>query len=73
MKLNEHWDVLRALAEATTTAQCAGVEGFKVFRDVREAVAGVLPKTTTLNKFAETADRTEQLNAIEQAALVVGS
>ena len=34
------FDVMRALAEATTTAQCEGLQGFKVFRDVRAAVNG---------------------------------
>lgn len=35
-----NFDLLRALAEATTTAQCEGVQGFKVFRDVRNAIPG---------------------------------
>lgn len=35
---NHGWDLIRALAEATTTAQCQGIEGFKVFRDVRAAI-----------------------------------
>jgi hypothetical protein len=73
MKANDDWDIFRALAQATTTAQCQGVEGFKVFRDTRQALAQVLPKTMTLLKFSETAPRREQLTVLERAAQVVGS
>lgn len=38
---NNGFDLLRALAEATTTAQCRGIQGFKVFRDVRAAIPNV--------------------------------
>lgn len=36
----EGFDLMRALAEATTTAQCEGVQGFKVFAGVRDAIPG---------------------------------
>lgn len=36
-----NFDLIRALAEATTTAQCQGIHGFKVFRDVRKAVGNL--------------------------------
>ena len=34
LKRNRDWDLLKALAEATTTIQC-GEPSYKVFRDVR--------------------------------------
>ena len=37
-----HFDLLQALAEATTTGQCQGVAGYKVFRDARAAVQSQL-------------------------------
>ena len=43
MGRNNGWDLIRALAEATTTPQCSGVAGYKVFRDVRAAVTPLLP------------------------------
>lgn len=70
-RANPDWDLLRALAEATTTAQCQGVEGFKVFRDVRKAVEDVAP--APLPQFASTASRQKVQDVIEQARLVVGS
>ena len=36
-----NFDLIRAPAEATTTAQCQGIEGFKVFRDTRKAVGNL--------------------------------
>lgn len=38
---SNNFDLIRALAEATTTAQCQGIEGFKVFRDIRAAVGNL--------------------------------
>lgn len=42
-ELVEHhdFDLIRALAEATTTAQCRGIQGFKVFRETRAAVGNL--------------------------------
>ena len=37
----QDFDLIKALAEATTTAQCQGVHGFRVFRDVRNAVGNL--------------------------------
>jgi len=37
-----HFDLVQALAEATTTGQCQGVAGYKVFRDARAAVQSQL-------------------------------
>jgi len=37
-----HFDLIQALAEATTTEQCQGVAGYKVFRDARAAVQSQL-------------------------------
>jgi len=37
-----HFDLVQALAEATTTEQCQGVPGYKVFRDSRAAVEALL-------------------------------
>lgn len=51
------FDLMRALAEATTTAQCRGVQGFKVFAAVRTAVADCLPAGVCLAKFAAEAPR----------------
>jgi len=37
-----HFDLVQALAEATTSEQCQGVAGYKVFRDARKAVQSQL-------------------------------
>ena len=65
--INEHFTLLRALAEATTTEQCRGVEGFKVFRDVRDAVTKVLPPTTTLPAFNDTAPPRRVVEVLDKA------
>jgi len=36
-----HFNLVQALAEATTSEQCQGVAGYKVFRDARAAVQSV--------------------------------
>ena len=69
--INEHFTLLRALAEATTTEQCRGVEGFKVFRDVRAEVTKVLPPTTTLPAFNDTADRNRVVDVLDKAIAAV--
>jgi hypothetical protein len=40
-------DLIRALAEATTTAQCQGIQGFKVFRETRAAVGNLTAANQT--------------------------
>jgi hypothetical protein len=65
---NQHFGLLQALAEATTTEQCRGVEGFKVFRDTRAAVTKVLPPSTTLPAFNDTA-ATKQVVAVLNKAI----
>jgi len=71
MSINEHFTMLRALAEATTTEQCSGVEGFKVFRDVRIAVTKVLPPTTTLSAFNDTASPGRVAEVLDKAMKAV--
>jgi len=66
-------DLLTALAHATTTQQCQGVKGFKVFRDVRNACTDVLQDGETLPNFNDTASRSRALNLLEQARMVVAS
>lgn len=73
MREYDAFDLIRALAEATTTQQCRGVQGFKVFAAVREAVSQVLPKGETLPRFSETAKRDRQIDALKSAQLLVMS
>ena len=68
-----HANLIQALAEGTTTAQCQGVQGFKVFRDVRAAVEAVLEKNVSLTTFSDTASEADVITALEQAYLVVKS
>ena len=72
MQKNQDWDVIRALAESTTTATCNGVEGFRVFAAVRKAVEDTLPKGVTLPDLTKKARR-EQMAAVQQARMVVTS
>ena len=71
LKRNRDWDLLRALAEATTSAQSSGIEGFKVFRDTRLAVAAVLPKGgdryVRVAEFAATADHKSAVALLDKA------
>ena len=71
--INEHFTLLRALAEATTTEQSRGVEGFKVFRDARAAVTKVLPPTTTLPAFNDTAQRNHVVDVLDKAIKAVSA
>jgi len=66
--IDQHFGLLQALAEATTTEQCRGVMGFKVFRDTRAAVTKVLPPTTTLPAFDKSA-RSKQVVAVLDRAI----
>lgn len=63
IKRNRDWDLLRALAEATTTTQCA-MPGYKVFRDVRAAIGDHIP--IPLHDFSDTSTRSMQLDAIDK-------
>jgi hypothetical protein len=56
------FDLIRALAEATTTAQCQGIHGFKVFRDTRAAVGNLTA-----------ANRATAITALDNAIKKVGS
>lgn len=69
----ETFDLMRALAEATTTAQCKGIQGFKVFAAVREAVSACLPSGVCLAKFAAESPREAVRNALHSAFLVESS
>lgn len=63
------WDLLRALAEATTSEQC-GVLAHKVFRDARDYLADVSGVAVTdLNGH----DRDQVLGVLESAFLVAAS
>lgn len=73
IKSNPDCDLLTALANATTTQQCRGVEGFKVFRDVRKACTDVLQDGETLSNFNYTASRSRVLTLLEQARMVATS
>lgn len=73
MREYDAFDLMRALAEATTTAQCQGVQGFRVFAAVREAVSDVLPPDTCLAKWAATAPRNTVINTLKSAYLVESS
>lgn len=44
MTRNNGFDLIQALAHATTTTQCGGVAGYKVFRDIRAAVTPLAPE-----------------------------
>lgn len=64
MKRNRDWDLMRALAEATTSATC-GKESFKVFRDVRICVDAMVKPP--LHQFAESTPRSGAIAAIDAA------
>ena len=64
-------DLIRALAEATTTAQSQGVSGFKVFRDTRAAVTKCIPPSSNLVFFNDTASTQQLLEVLDKAITVV--
>lgn len=66
-------NLIEALALCTMSAQCDGYAGFRVFRDVRAAVASVLPAKVSLANFSDTADTKKVVEALESAYLVVMS
>jgi hypothetical protein len=61
-KRNHEWDLLRALAEATTTAAC-GMPGYKVFRDARAQVQIRIKQP--LPQFCRSTPRSGQVAAID--------
>lgn len=63
LKRNRDWDLLRALAEATTTVQC-GQPSYKVFRDVRAEVSQRI--SVPLPDFSDTADRSKAIEALDR-------
>ena len=63
LKRNRDWDLIRALAEATTTVQC-GMPSYKVFRDARIAVNRNL--STPLPDFSATATRPVAIDALDR-------
>ena len=62
-----------ALAEATTTAQCQGFMGFKVYAGARRAVDFVLPDKVSRANFSDTATPDKVTDLLHQAWLVVTS
>jgi hypothetical protein len=67
----QHFGLFQALAEATTTEQSRGVMGFKVFRDTRAAITKVLPPTTTLPAFNDTATQKQLVAVLNKAIKAV--
>lgn len=63
LKRNHDWDVIHALAEATTSSAC-GVPSYLVFRDVRIAVSNNIAEP--LPDFCETATRATQIAALDR-------
>ena len=66
-------DLIRALAEATTTAQSQGVQGFKVFRDTRAAVGKCIPPSSNLVFFNDTASTEQLLEVLDKAITAVNA
>jgi len=64
-------DLIRALAEVTTTAQSQGVSGFKVFRDTRAAVTKCIPPSSNLVFFNDTASTQQLLEVLDKAITAV--
>jgi hypothetical protein len=62
-----------ALAAATTSAQCRGFMGFKVFSESRNAVVGILGPDVSYEVFCTEAKPQAQIAALESAYLVVMS
>ena len=62
LKRNHDWDLLRALAEATTTTACK-MPGYKVFRDVRAEVQ--LRLRQPLPQFSTSTTRSTQVAVID--------
>jgi hypothetical protein len=64
-------DLIRALAEATTTAQSQGVQGFKVFRDTRAAITKCIPPSSNLVSFNDTATTAQAVKVLNKAIKAV--
>jgi hypothetical protein len=69
MGRNNGWDLLKALAEATTSTQCGGVAGYKVFRDVRAAVTRLAPQP--LPDYSRMANRAAAIALLEKTIQIV--
>ena len=63
------WDLIKALAEATTTEQC-GEPSYKVFASARQAVQNVIDRP--LPDFSATANRTDNIRALSRAIESLG-
>ena len=75
LRRHDDWDLLRALAEATTTAQCKGIQGFTVYAALRTVIGEVLPGTacpyTKVAEFSAEATQTRALDVLKSAHLSV--
>lgn len=69
MREHESFDLMRALAEATTSAQCAGIQGFKVFAALRTTIGEALPGKdhpyVKVANFSSAAQRAEVLDVLK--------
>ena len=63
LKRNRDWDLLKALAEATTTIQC-GEPSYKVFRDVRIEINRNI--SVPLPNFSDSVTRPVAIAAIDR-------
>ena len=63
LKRNKDWDLLKALAEATTTIQC-GVPSYAVFRDVRIQISRNISEP--LPNFSDSVTRPVAIAAIDR-------
>lgn len=74
LRKNQGWTLERAIAEATTTAQCQGVQGFRVFSAVRAALRlseGLSPEA--LAELAQNTTGVKALKLLDQAITVAAS
>ncbi len=63
LKRNRDWDLLKAVAEATTTVQC-GMPSYKVFRDVRIEISRNISES--LPDFSNSSTRPVAITAIDR-------
>lgn len=63
LKRNREWDLLRALAEATTTVQC-GCPSYRVFRDARIEISRNISQP--LPDFSQTSTRAGAIDVLDR-------
>lgn len=63
LKRNRDWDLIKAVAEATTSIQC-GMPSYKVFRDVRIEISRNISES--LPDFSESVTRPVAIAAIDR-------